>query len=353
MVLTSGPLPAELLSRANLRTVVAVPSGRRVPMTAGRASLRVVGGGAAGPLTGPSAAPQIVRDRPWLVSDALVASRLSGHPVLPVRDATLRRNARVVAFALNLLALPDAGTGSIAAVELPVDLDALTTRIALPSTAIEDALRALWVADVLRAGSVVGTTRFADDLLSPTPLAYAVRWATIAERLLDRRGEGALAAIGLFRLVLDRLTHPRAPVTLPASVVQDQLGLSEDQARRGARTLVQRGLVVEQVQPGRAKQLLLGDAVLVGVAPAPAVAASPATGVDAPAIAPPASVSGPAVAAGAAPTTGTLLEYAGQRIELPAQPELSVAIPGTRVAGMRIDPASRRLIVTLEPVPHV
>ena len=333
-------------------------------MTAARTSLRVVGGAAgaaaASPgaaLHAPTATPQVVRDRPWLVSDALVASRLSGHPVLPVRDATLRRNARVVAFALNLLALPDAGTGSIAAVELPVDLDALTARIALPSAAIEEALRALWVADVLRAGSVAGTTRFVDELLSPTPLAYAVRWATIAERLLDRRGEGALAAIGLFRLVLDRLTHPRAPVTLPASVVQDQLGLSEDQARRGARTLVQRGLVVEQAQPGRAKQLMLSDAVLVGVAPVPVVdaaAGGPAAGVGsavAPAPSSPVpSAPSPRTPNTTAPTLGTLIEYAGQRIELPAQAELSVAIPGTRVAGMRIDAASGRLVVVLEAV---
>jgi len=312
-------------------------------MTAARASLRVVGGT-------PSSAPQVVRDRPWLVSDALVASRLAGHPVLPVRDATLRRNARVVAFALNLLALPDAGTGSLAAVDLPLDVDALATRIALPTGAIEEALRALWVADVLRAGSDAGTTRFAADLLSPTPLAYAVRWGAVADGLLDRRGEGALAAIALFRLLLDRLTHPRAPVTLPASVVQDQLGLSEDQARRGARTLVQRGLVVEQAQAGRAKQILLADAVLVGVAPP---AAEPVAAPSfAPGIAAPAPAVAPAVPpAGFVANAGTLIEYAGQRIELPAQAELSVAIPGTRVAGMRVDPASGRLVFTLEPAP--
>ncbi len=318
-----------------------------------------------------AATPQVVRERPWLVSDALVASRLAGHPVLPVRDATLRRNARVVAFALNLLALPDAGGGSLAAVDLPLDVDALTTRIALPAAAIEEALRALWVADVLRAGSDAGTTRFSDELLAPTPLAYAVRWGTVADQLLDRRGEGALAAIGLFRLLLDRLAHPRAPVTLPASVVQEQLGLSEDQARRGARTLVQRGLVVEQAQAGRAKQLLLADAVLVGVAPtsAPAVLAGDAASLtplavavpvpgagaaDAPVAPVPPSVAPPGVpqvVPVARPSAGTLLEYAGQRIELPAQAELSVAIPGTRVAGMRLDATSGRLIVTLEPAP--
>ncbi|HEY0778172.1 MAG TPA: hypothetical protein VGD56_09420 [Gemmatirosa sp.] len=341
-------------------------------MTAKRASLRVIGGAAAGAVAGPgpaSGAPQVVRERPWLVADALVAARLAGHPVLPVRDPTLRRNARVVAFALNLLALPDAGTGSLAAVDLPLDVDALAGRIALPAAAIEEALRALWVADVLRAGEDAGTTRFAADLLSPTPLAYVVRWGTVAEQLLDRRGEGALAAIGLFRLLLDRLTHPRAPVTLPASVVQEQLGLSEDQARRGARTLVQRGLVVEQTQAGRAKQLLLADAVLVGVAPpAPPTVASPPTGPTAPAATPgdgptdvPSSPVGAAATGTPAPETpaagtpqaGTLIEYAGQRIALPAQAELSVVIPGTRVAGMRLDPASGRLVVTLEPAPPV
>ena len=337
-------------------------------MRAVRASLRVVGGSAqtlAGAVAGaPASTPQVVRDRPWLVSDALVASRLAGHPVLPVRDATLRRNARVVAFALNLLALPDAGTGSLAVVDLPLDVDALATRIALPAAGIEEALRALWVADVLRAGSDAGTTRFADDLLSPTPLAYVVRWGTVADQLLDRRGEGALAAIGLFRLLLDRLTHPRAPVTLPASVVQDQLGLSEDQARRGARTLVQRGLVVEQAQAGRAKQLLLADAVLVGVAPVEPVGAL-LVGAPGASVSPGANMSeererAPAieeVAQGGATTgvasTGILIEYAGQRIELPAQAELSVAIPGTRVAGMRLDPASGRLVFMLEPAPQV
>ncbi|GJG85435.1 hypothetical protein tb265_06160 [Gemmatimonadetes bacterium T265] len=339
-------------------------------MTARRAALRVVGGAPHATAGLPAGAPQVVRERPWLVSDALVASRLAGHPVLPVRDVTLRRNARVVAFALNLLALPDAGTGSLAAVDLPLDVDALTSRIALPAAAVEEALRALWVADVLRAGGEAGTTRFADDLLSPTPLAYAVRWGTVADHLLDRRGEGALAAIGLFRLVLDRLTHPRAPVTLPASVVQDQLGLSEDQARRGARTLVQRGLVVEQAQAGRAKRLLLADAVLVGVPAAAPVVTAPVittpvvealtigtppaeTAGGAPVAAVPAS-SAPATApaAGVVAQPGTLIEYAGQRIELPAQAELSVAIPGTRVAGMRLDPASGRLIVTLEPAPQ-
>lgn len=320
-------------------------------MTAARASLRVVAGAASG---APSGAPQVVRERPWLVSDALVSSRLTGHPVLPVRDATLRRNARVVAFALNLLALPDAGAGavaSLAAVDVTVDVDALGARLALPAAAIEEALRALWVAEVLRVGSDAGTARFAEDLLAPTPLAYAVRWGAVAEGLLDRRGEGALAAVGLFRLVLDRLTHPRAPVTLPASLVQEQLGLSEDQARRGARTLVQRGLVVEQTQAGRAKQLLLADAVLVGVVPA-AVAPSPVAPF---AVAPAPIAPSPAAPLSVTPAPspaapGTLIEYAGQRIELPAQAELSVAIPGTRVAGMRLDPASGRLIVTLEPV---
>lgn len=337
-------------------------------MTAARTSSRVIGttsqsasgrpsGSAPGAAPERAAgAPQVVRDRPWLVADALVASRLAGHPVLPVRDATLRRNARIVAFALNLLALPDAGTGSLSAVDLPLDIDALATRIALPTAGIEEALRALWVADVLRAGSDVGTTRFADDLLSPTPLAYALRWGRIAELLLDRRGEGALAAIGLFRLVLDRLTHPCAPVTLPASVVQDQLGLSEDQARRGARTLVQRGLVVEQARAGRAKQLLLADAVLVGVAPPAGTAPDVvAVGSAAPALAAVLSTATTAAAPplGGTPATGTLIEYAGQRIELPAQAELSVAIPGTRVAAMRLDPASGRLIVTLESLPQL
>ncbi len=326
-------------------------------MKAARAGLRLVEGGVSTSLDpAPSGAPQVVRERPWLVSDALVASRLAAHPVLPVRDPTLRRNARVVAFALNLLALPDAGAGSLAAVDVPVDVDVLGGRLALPGAAIEEALRALWVAAVLRSGSDAGTARFADDLLAPTPLAYVVRWGAVADALLDRRGEGSLAAVGLFRLVLDRLTHPRAPVTLPASLVQEQLGLSEDQARRGARTLVQRGLVVEQAQAGRAKQLLLADAVLVGVPPAasaPAVAVAP---VD-PVPAAPSTALLPTPAAtpvvGLPALGGTLIEYAGQRIELPAQAELSVAIPGTRVAGMRLDPASGRLVVTLEPAPQI
>lgn len=331
-------------------------------MTAARAGLRVVPGG----LTAgaPASAPQVVRERPWLVSDALVGARLSQHPVLPVRDATLRRNARVVAFALNLLALPDVGAGavaSLAAVDVRVDVDVLGGRLALPGAAIEEALRALWVAEVLRTGEEAGTVRFAEDLVAPTPLAYAVRWGVVADGLLDRRGEGALAAVGLFRLALDRLTHPRAPVTLPASLVQEQLGLSEDQARRGARTLVQRGLVVEQTQAGRAKQLLLADAVLVGAPPAAALPQAAAAG--GPAFAEAAPVPTPAPTAASvpaappvapapapAPAAGTLIEYAGQRIELPAQAELSVAVPGTRVAGMRLDPATGRLIVTLEAV---
>ena len=323
-------------------------------MTARRASLRAVDGAPVSTAGAHSGLPQVVRERPWLVSDALVTARLTGHPVLPVRDATLRRNARVVAFALNLLALPNAGTGSLAAVDVPLHIDDLATRIALPAAGIEEALRALWVGEVLHVGSDTGTVRFADDLLSPTPLAYALRWGAIAEALLDRRGEGALAAVGLFRLVLDRLAHPRAPVTVPASVIHEQLGLSEDQARRGVRTLVQRGLVVERAQAGRAKQLLLADAVLVGVAPTVAAPPAVAPALAAPALAAPAlaapALAAPAVAmsAVAIPPTpplvaqpGTLIEYAGQRIELPAQAELSVAVPGTRVAGMRLDPAER------------
>jgi hypothetical protein len=56
------------------------------------------------------------------------------------------------------------------------------------------------------------------------------------------------------------------------------------------------------------------------------------------------TTSAPAAAGG----LGPILEYAGQRIELPAQAELSVAVPGTRVAGMRLDAATGRLVVVLE-----
>lgn len=316
----------------------------------------------------------VVRDRPWLVSDALVTSRLGAHPVLPVRDVGLQRGARAVAFALGLLALPDAGTDSIAGVDLVLDAEQLAGRIAMAPSAIGEAFRALWVADVLRHGSTAGTARFADELVPATPLAYALRWNVLAERLLDRSGEGSLAAVMLFRMVLDRLSHPHAPVALPASLVLDQLGLSEDQSRRGMKALMQRGLLVEQPHAGRAKQYLLADEALVGqvsVAPADAprdvlaplpFAAPTAAAVAAPALAlaaplPAASSAPPAVAAvaPAAPMSATpagagpILEFAGQRIELPAQAELSVAVPGTRVAGMRLDAATGRLIVSLEP----
>jgi hypothetical protein len=71
----------------------------------------------------------------------------------------------------------------------------------------------------------------------------------------------------------------------------------------------------------------------------------------APSAAPPAAAvpTAPPAAPAPTPAAGTLIEYAGQRIELPAQAELSVAVPGTRVAGMRLDPATGRLVVTLEP----
>jgi hypothetical protein len=46
--------------------------------------------------------------------------------------------------------------------------------------------------------------RFADDLVPETSLAYALRWGVVTERLLDRSGEGSLAAVMLFRLLLDR-----------------------------------------------------------------------------------------------------------------------------------------------------
>jgi hypothetical protein len=215
------------------------------------------------------------------------------------------------------------------------------------------------VADVLRHGSAPGMARFADDLVPETSLAYALRWSVVTERLLDRSGEGSLAAVMLFRLLLDRLSHPHAPAALPASQVAEQLGLSEDQSRRGMKALLQRELLVEQPHAGRAKQYLLAPGVLVGqpvepVPAAPAVAAPPApmlavAGGPA-AVAVPAAT--PAAAPAAAPPAGAagpILEYLGQRIELPAQAELSVAVPGTRVAGMRLDPATGRLVVVLEP----
>lgn len=316
----------------------------------------------------------VVRDRPWLVSDALVASRLASHPVLPVRDVALQRGARAVAFALGLLALPDAGTDSIAAVDVALDAERLAERLAMAPSAIGEAFRALWVGDVLRHGSASGTARFAEDLVPATPLAYALRWSVLAERLLDRSGEGSLAAVVLFRLALDRLSHPQAPVSLPASLVAEQLGLSEDQTRRGMKALLQRDLLVEQPHAGRAKQYLLAASALVGQPSAPTPAAAPAvpspfapSGVSplgsssppsgpAPQLSAPAAPSAPPQAAppqAASPqavpsSAGPILEFAGQRIELPAQAELSVAVPGTRVAGMRLDSATGRLVVVLE-----
>ncbi len=311
-----------------------------------------------------SPGPVVVRDRAWLVSDALVVSRLSAHPVLPVRDVTLQRGARAVAFALGLLALPDAGPASIAAVDLVLDPEQLGERIALPPSAIAEAFRALWVADVLRHGSTPGMARFADDLVPETSLAYALRWGVVTERLLDRSGEGSLAAVMLFRLLLDRVSHPQAPAALPASLVAEQLGLSEDQSRRGMKALLQRELLVEQPHAGRAKQYLLAPGVLVGTpaeapvavpaaVPMVAVAGSsmPAAAIGLPAPAAVAAVPSAAPVAAGVPagTLGPILEFAGQRIELPAQAELSVAVPGTRVAGMRLDAATGRLVVVLEP----
>jgi hypothetical protein len=314
--------------------------------------------------------PVVVRDRAWLVSDALVVSRLSAHPVLPVRDLSLQRGARAVAFALGLLALPDAGPASIAAVDLVLDAEQMAERIALPPSAIAEAFRALWVADVLRHGSAPGMARFTDDLVPETPLAYALRWNVVTERLLDRSGEGSLAAVMLFRLLLDRLPHPHAPAALPASMVADQLGLSEDQTRRGWKALLQRELLAEQPHSGRAKQYLLAPGVLVGQPVEPTVAPAAPTGMPAMAVgagavavpAPLAAAAAQSVRAGRAGgdarrgpaalpagAVGPILEFAGQRIELPAQAELSVAIPGTRVAGMRLDAATGRLVVVLEP----
>jgi hypothetical protein len=241
--------------------------------------------------------PVVVRDRAWLVSDALVVSRLSTHAVLPVRDVALQRGARAVAFALGLLALPDAGPASIAAVDLVLDAEQLGERIALPPSAIGEAFRALWVADVLRHGSAPGMARFADDLVPETSLAYALRWSVVTERLLDRSGEGSLAAVMLFRLLLDRVSHPHAPAALPASLVAEQLGLSEDQSRRGMKALLQRELLVEQPHAGRAKQYLLAPGVLLGQA----------TEVPAAPVAAPAAVAPMLMMAGAAtaPLTGS------------------------------------------------
>ena len=76
-----------------------------------------------------------------------------------------------MAFALGLLALPDADTRSIAAVDLALDPEQLAARVALPATAIAEAFRALWVADVLRHGSGAGLARFAEEVVPETSLA--------------------------------------------------------------------------------------------------------------------------------------------------------------------------------------
>ena len=140
-----GASGTEFLPRARVRTIPA-PALGGASVNAARASVTPRG------LPG----PVVVRDRAWLVSDALVVSRLSAHPVLPVRDLALQRGARAVAFALGLLALPDAGPASIAAVDVVLDAEQLGERIALPPSAIGEAFRALWVADVLRHGSAPG-----------------------------------------------------------------------------------------------------------------------------------------------------------------------------------------------------
>jgi hypothetical protein len=288
--------------------------------------------------------------------------------VLPVRDVALQRGARAVAFALGLLALPDAGPASIAAVDLVLDAEQMAERIALPPSAIAEAFRALWVADVLRHGSAPGMARFTDDLVPETPLAYALRWNVVTERLLDRSGEGSLAAVMLFRLLLDRLPHPHAPAALPASMVADQLGLSEDQTRRGWKAL----LSASSSPSSRTRGVPSSTCWRRGCSSGSRWRAAPAAPFAAPTALPPggpvmlavgggASMAAPVPAAPAVPVpaaaapaaalpgaAGPILEFGGQRIELPAQAELSVAIPGTRVAGMRLDPATGRLVVVLE-----
>ena len=110
---------------------------------------------------------QLLRDRAWLVSDAAVTAALNDHPVLPVRDMVLQRSARLVAFVLGIIASPSDDTASIALLDIPVDVDALGTRLAMPRREVEDAMRALWVSGVLVASGSGRAVRFARHVVPP------------------------------------------------------------------------------------------------------------------------------------------------------------------------------------------
>lgn len=210
---------------------------------------------------------QLLRDRAWLVSDAAVIAALEGHPVLPVRDIVLRRGARLVAFVLGIMASPSDDASSIALLDIPVDAEALSTRLAMPRREVEEVLRALWVSGVLVPSTSGSAVRFARDIVPPSGLAVHVRWPVVLERLTAPPREGTQAALMLFRIMLERLHHPADRVPLPRTDAADLLGLSGDQVRRGVRALIETGLWEGERSPGRRGRYALGRDVLVGVPP--------------------------------------------------------------------------------------
>jgi hypothetical protein len=207
---------------------------------------------------------QLLRDRAWIASDGAVDAALVGHPILPVRDIALRRSARLLAFVLGLIASPSDETLSIATLAIPVDVDALGARLAMPQRELEDALRALLTAGVLTLSSSGQGVRFSPDVVPPSGLAMHVRWPLVLERLTMPPREGTQAALLLFRIFLDRLHHPAEQVALPRGDAARSLGLSGDQVRRGVRALIETGLWDSQRTPGRRGQYALGRDVLVG-----------------------------------------------------------------------------------------
>lgn len=313
------------------------------------------------PPAGPGVRPALARERRWLVSDALVTSALRDHPVLPTTDATELRHARLIAFVLGMLALPDAGDRSIAAVTLDVAPGPLGRRLTMSQAEVMVALRALWIGGVIEgAADSTGGARFADTMLVSSPLGPAMRWPLVLSRLTEERRQGAQAGVMCFRVLLDRLPHPGGTAELSHTEAARELGLSTDQVKRGLRALVEAGLCVADRSSVSATRYALAPDLLVdvpGISVAAALTATPtqadtrvvARHLDEPTADDQASLASSATdpSAVSEAVQSLTLDIGGRRIHIPGNIR-DVVLPATASAAVvEIDPATGQLIVRL------
>lgn len=213
-----------------------------------------------------AAGPRVAPRRAWLVADQAVAQRLAAHPILPLGDATRRRHARLVAMVLGIRALPGAGLGSIADVDVTleaVERGALARQLKLPVATFDEALSHLLLAGVLRpVEDRTGVARFPADLVTDSALGSSVRWPSVVDRLTNPPRDGSQTALMLFRVFADRVPHPGAAVELPLSEAAADLGLGVDQVRRGVQALLATDCWRSEPQAGRASRYAMSSSVL-------------------------------------------------------------------------------------------